>query len=76
MNLNKQTKAELISKINSLNSKQLDLMNSNSTKNSNNTTFFQVILNTILYFKSIILKITFIAFLIKLIKKYSILRRL
>nr|YP_009498208.1 hypothetical protein [Lactarius deliciosus]AWX52994.1 hypothetical protein [Lactarius deliciosus] len=76
MNLKKYTKAELISKINGLNSKQLDLLNSNSTNSSNNTTFFQVILKTILYFKSILLKIAFIAFIIKLIKKYSILRRL
>lgn len=76
MNLKKYTKAELISKINGLNSKQLDLLNSNSTNSSNNTTFFQVILKTILYFKSLILKIAFIAFIIKLVKKYSILRRL
>lgn len=76
MNLKKYTKAELISKINGLNSKQLDLLNSNSTNYSNNTTFFQIILKTILYFKSIILKITFIAFLIKIFKKYSLIRRL
>jgi len=76
MNLNKHTKAELISKINGLNSKQLDLLNSKPTNLASNTTFFQVILKTILYFKAIILKIAFIAFIIKLVKKYSLLRRL
>ena len=69
MNLNKHTKAELISKINGLNSKQVELLNSKPTNYSSNTTFFQVILKTILYFKAIILKIAFIAFIIKLVKK-------
>jgi hypothetical protein len=53
MNLNKYTKAELISKF-----KRLD------NKNSNQTLIYKV-LGTIIKFKSLILKITLIAFLIK-----------
>lgn len=75
-NLKKLTKAELISKLNSLKTKQLEIMNSNTTNISNNPTLFKVILKNILYFKSIILKVTLIALIIKLFKRYSILRRL
>lgn len=75
-NLQKNTKAELISKLNSLKTKQLEIMNSNTTNISNNPTLFKVILKNILYFKSIILKVTLIALIIKLFKRYSILRRL
>ena len=64
MNLNKYTKAELISKF-----KRLD------NKNSNQTLIYKV-LGTIIKFKSLILKITLIAFLIKWFKKYSLVRKI
>jgi hypothetical protein len=76
MNLKKYTKAELINKFRNLESKQLELMNSNTTKSSNNTTFIQVIIKAILYFKAIILKLTFLALIIKIFKRFSILRKI
>jgi hypothetical protein len=78
MNLNKYTKAELISKI-----KKVD-----SRKDSTNIKMFQQnILNTItnyfsqiwelfLTFKNILLKLTLISLIIKIIKKYSMFRKL
>jgi len=76
MNLKKYTKDELINKFRNLESKQLELLNSKSTKSSDNTTFIQVILESILYFKAIILKITFITLIIKIFKRFKILRRI
>jgi hypothetical protein len=57
-NLNKFTKAELISKF-----KKLEIKNSN--ENNSNTTLFSKILDFILYFKTLILKITLISIIIK-----------
>jgi len=64
-NLNKFTKAELISKF-----KKLENKNSNS--NNSNTTLFSKIFDYILYFKTLIFKITLISVLIKTFKKYSV----
>jgi hypothetical protein len=66
MNLNKLTKAELISKF-----KKLDLKNSSNK----NQSFYSKIIENILLIKSILLKITLIALIIKILKKYSIFRR-
>lgn len=63
---NKYTKAELISKF-----KALDIKNSNS-----NQSIFTKILIYILLIKSLILKITLITFLIKWIKKYSLIKKI
>jgi hypothetical protein len=60
-NLKKHTKAELISKINGL---------------KTNPGLFSKTMSFLLLFKSFILKITLIALIIKIFKKYSILRRL
>jgi hypothetical protein len=57
-NLNKFTKAELISKF-----KKLEIKNSNV--NNSNTTLFSKFLDFILYFKTLIFKITLISILIK-----------
>ena len=63
-NLNKFTKAELISKFKGL-----------ENKNSN-PSIFTKIFSYILLFKNLILKITLITFLIKWIKNYSIIRKI
>ena len=68
MNLNKYTKAELISKM-----KKLSNNNSNS---QNNLTYGQLFLNTIIQIKSILLKLTIITLLIKAFKRYSLVRKL
>jgi len=67
MNLNKYTKAELISKIQNTKPK-LEIQNSSSIT--------EKIISKILLFKSLILKITLIAFIIKWFKKYSLIRKL
>jgi hypothetical protein len=67
MNLNKFTKAELISKLQNKQNKQV---------NKDNVTISSLIITNLIYFKTLILKITFIAFLIKYLKKYSLFRRL
>ena len=64
MNLQKFRKAELISKIKNL-----------QTQN-NHKNLFNKILNYILLFKSFLIKITLIGLLIKLFKKYSLIRRI
>ena len=64
MNLNKFTKAELISKL-----KNLQIQN-------NHKNLFNKILNYILLFKSFLIKITLIGLIIKLFKKYSLIRRI
>jgi hypothetical protein len=66
MNLNKFTKAELISKF-----KKLENKNSN-----NQQTFTQTILNSLILFKNLIYKFTILTLLIKTFKKYSIFRRI
>lgn len=63
-NLNKYTKAELISKFQRL------------ENNNSNQSFFSKIFNYILMFKGLILKITLITFIIKWIKKYSLIKKL
>ena len=63
-NLNKYTKAELISKFKTL-----------ENKNSNKS-FSQLIINSLLLYKSLILKLTLITLIIKWIKKYSLVRKL
>jgi len=73
MNLNKFTKAELISKFKRLESKN----NSNQTSMLTlNKTYFFKILNYILLFKNFLFKITLISLIIKIFKKYSLFRRL
>jgi len=67
MNLNKLTKAELVSKF-----KKLDLKNSSNK----NQSISSKIIENILLLKSIILKITLIALIVKIFKKYSIFRRI
>lgn len=62
-NLNKFTKAELIKQY-----KKLEEINSNQTL------FFKII-NFIIYFKGLILKLTFITLIIKWIRKYSLVRK-
>jgi hypothetical protein len=59
-NLNKFTKAELISKF-----KKLEIKNSNVNNSNTNTTLFSKILDFILYFKTLIFKVTLISILIK-----------
>jgi hypothetical protein len=56
-NLNKFTKHELISKL-----KNLD--NQNSNQNSNKSTLIKIV-EYLLYFKSLIFKLTLIAFIIR-----------
>jgi len=63
-NLNKFTKHELISKL-----KNLD--NQNSNQNSNKSTLIKIV-EYLLYFKSLIFKLTLIAFIIRWIRKYSL----
>jgi hypothetical protein len=66
MNLKKFTKAELISKINGLKTKN----------NDNNSSFSTNLFGSLLLFKGFLLKITLIALIIKVFKKYSIFRKL
>jgi hypothetical protein len=66
MNLKKFTKAELISKINGLKTKN----------NDNNSSFSTNLLGSLLLLKGFLLKITLIALVIKVFKKYSIFRKL
>jgi hypothetical protein len=65
-NLQNLTKAELISRINGI----------KSNKNDNHSTFFSNLMNFLLLLKNILLKITLIALIIKIFKKYSIFRRI
>jgi hypothetical protein len=64
MNWNKLTKAELISKFKKLESK-------NSSNNSTNRSLFNRIIELIIAFKSLLIKLTLISLLIKLLKKYT-----
>lgn len=73
MNLNKNTKAELISKFRKLDS--INETNKNSIINKLKS-YLSLGLNFLIRFKTILLKITLISFLIKLFKKYSLLRRI
>jgi len=69
MNLQKYTKAELISRIKGLTTNPITNSTNNSESNSK-------ILNFIFLFKSFILKITLIAIIVKIFKRYSIIRKL
>lgn len=66
-NLQKYTKAELISKLKNKN---------NSGNNNNNQSGLHSVVDNLLLFKSLILKITLIAFIIRWIKKYSLVQKL
>jgi len=70
MNLNKFTKAELISKFKTLDSKVKNKQTNQSAQSSQTLT--ALIVTTLVNFKAIILKITLLAFLIKSFKKYSL----
>ena len=78
MNLNKFTKAELISKFKTLDSK----VKSNSSAQSSQTisslskTLFSSIITTIIHFKSFLLKFTLITLFLKYFKRYSLFRKL
>ena len=79
MNFKKYTKAELISKLESKISNLNNKNNSNNIKNSliiQIKTYFSQLLNLISLFKDILIKLTFISIIIKLIRKYSIFRRI
>jgi len=69
-NLNKFTKAELINKYT-----KLENQNSNQTQTQSKYQLILNIIDKILLFKSLILKITLIGFLIKWIRKYSLVRK-
>jgi hypothetical protein len=69
MNLNKFTKAELIKKVKSLNSENQD-------SKINNQSFYIKLVEMIVLIKSILIKLTLISLLIKIFKKYSLIRRL
>ena len=71
MNLNKFTKAELISKFKSLETKA-----KTNENNQSNQTLSSLIITTLINFRKILLKITLVAFLIRTLKKYSLFRRL
>jgi hypothetical protein len=66
MNLNKFSKAELISKLNGL----------KSNKNDSEPSFLQKTLEYLFLFKTFLLKITLLTIIIKVFKKYSIFRRI
>ena len=72
MNLNKFTKQELIERFKKLQNKST---NKNGDNNSNNQSIFNSIISIISNFKVLLLKITLLAFLIKIFKKYSLLRK-
>lgn len=72
MNLNKFTKAELISRFKKLESKNNNKIN----EGGNNQTMFSKLIELILTFKNILIKLTLISFIIKIFKKYSLFRRL
>jgi hypothetical protein len=68
MNLNKYTKAELISKF-----KKLEVKNSS---NSKDITIWNKIVESILLLKGLIIKITIISLLIKIFKKYTFITKI
>lgn len=78
MNLNKYTKAELISKIKKLDSKNDSNPLLNNLKNIKNniTDYFSNILKLIITFKNIWVKLTLISLVISIFKKYKIFRKL
>lgn len=68
MNLNKYTKAELISKFKRLETK--------TNQNSQIKNYIEQIWELILTFKSLLLKLTFISFITKIFLKYKLFRKL
>jgi hypothetical protein len=78
MNLNKYTKAELISKF-----KKLDVKNENINSNLNKNSilsqiksYFSQIWELILTFKNILVKLTLVSLLIQVFKKYKMFRKI
>jgi hypothetical protein len=70
MNLQKFTKADLISKIKTLQTKKTDKNNNNSDQSIG-----PIMIKTFGYMKAILLKLTIITFLIKTFRKYSLIRK-
>jgi hypothetical protein len=68
MNLNKLTKAELINKFKKIESR-IDSKN-------NNQSIFNRIIDLITSFKNILIKLTFISFILKILRKYSLFRKI
>jgi len=75
MNLNKFTKAELISKFKKLEHKNDSNNNNKNTIINQIKTYLSQILELLLTFKTILLKLTLISFFIKIFTKYRIFRR-
>jgi hypothetical protein len=76
MNLNKYTKADLISKLHKESKKQPDSKpNQNSILNQINL-YFSQIFDLIMVFKNILVKLTLVSFFIQIFKRYKIFRRL
>lgn len=70
-NLNKYTKAELISKF-----KRLENKSSNNNNNTTqNTPLFQKIIESVILLKNIILKLTIISLLVKYLKNIPYLKK-
>jgi hypothetical protein len=78
MNLNKFTKAELISKIKNVESRKDSTNIKMYQQNILNTitNYFSQIWELIFTFKTILLKLTLISLIIKIIKKYSLIRKI
>lgn len=76
MNLNKFTKAELISKIKRTESKIDSNKSSNISIFNQTKTYLSQILDLVLVFKSILIKLTLISFFIQIFNKYRIFGRL
>jgi len=75
MNLNKYTKAELISKLHKESKKIDSKRNQNTILNKINLYFYQI-WDLILVFKNILVKLTLISFFIQIFRKYKIFRKL
>lgn len=72
-NINKYTKSELITKIKGLDE---NAKTRNNNESINNQTLSKLIITTLFNFKSILIKITLIAFIIRWIKKYSLIAKI
>jgi hypothetical protein len=79
MNLNKYTKAELISKYKNLinNSKVTNSKDNNNNSILNNIRlYFSQLLDMILLFKNILIKLTLISFLIQIFRKHRMIEKI
>jgi hypothetical protein len=74
MNLNKYTKAELINKFKRLDSKLSDNVINQRSFMDKFRSYWSPIWDFLIRFKTILLKLTLISFLIKIFKKYSLLK--